>query len=89
MLPDVFQSKQASWYLGAIELISECETAKYHLQYVVDWIKENRNENGKWDMGRTAKDGIYFPLSDDWRKKETRECDCTNRILRLLDKLSL
>ena len=88
-LPDVFESKQASWYLGGIELISEYETAKYHLQFVVDWIKENVNENGKWDMGKTAKDGIYFPLSDDWRKEETRQLDCTSRMKKLLDKLSL
>lgn len=88
-LPDVFESKQASWYLGGIELISEYETAKYHLQFVVDWIKENVNENGKWDMGKTAKDGLYFPLSDDWRKEETRQLDCTSRMKKLLDKLSL
>ncbi len=88
-IPDVFESKQASWYLGGIELISEYETAKYHLQFVVDWIKENVNENGKWDMGKTAKDGLYFPLSDDWRKEETRQLDCTSRMKKLLDKLSL
>ena len=88
-LPDVFESKQASWYLGGIELISEYETAKYHLQFVVDWIKENVNENGKWDMGKTAKDGLYFPLSDDWRNEETRQLDCTSRMKKLLDKLSL
>jgi len=47
------------------------------------------NEGGKWDMGKGAKDGVYFPLSNNWRKKETREYDCTNRIMKLLDKLSL
>ena len=89
ILPDVFESKQASWYLGSIELLSEYETAKYQLQFVVDWIKENIKENGKWDMGRSTKDGLYFPLSNDWRKDETREFDCTNRIMKLLNKLSL
>ena len=88
-LPNVFESKTASWYLGAIELISEYETAKNQLQFVVDWIKENMNEGGRWDMGKGAKDGVYFPLSNNWRKKETREYDCTNRIMKLLDKLSL
>ena len=31
--------------------------------------------------------GIYFPLSDNWKKKENRIADCTWRIRRLLDKL--
>ena len=89
VLPDVFESKSASLYLGSIELLAEYETAKDHLQFVVDWIKENRNENGKWDMGKDSKDGIYLPLSNDWRKSETRESDCTERIIKLLNKISL
>ena len=54
------------------------------------WAKEIislQDDEGKWDMGKGAKDGVYFPLSNDWRKKETREFDCTNRIMKLLDKL--
>lgn len=89
VLPDDFASKNASWYLGCIELIAEYKTAKYHLQFVVEWILKNRNQNGKWDMGRSVKDGLYFPLSNDWRKTETRELDCTNRIAKLLQKLAL
>lgn len=87
--PDDFESKDASLYLGSIELLAEYETAKDHLQFVVDWLKANKNENGKWDMGKDSKDGIYLPLSNDWRKQETRESDCTERITKLLNKISL
>ena len=87
VLPLDFTSKNASWYLGCIELIAEYETAKYQLQFVVEWIKNNKNHNGNWDMGKSVKDGLYFPLSNDWRKSETREFDCTNRISKLLAKL--
>ena len=87
-LPQDFQSKYASWYLGSIELIAGYKTAKKELQFVVDWLKSNMKENGRWDMGRDSKDGVYFPLSNDWRKKETREADCTERISRLLSKIS-
>ena len=64
------------------------KAAKKELQFVVDWLKSNMKANGKWDMGSASKDGVYFPLSNDWRRKETREADCTERILRLLSKIS-
>ena len=89
VLPDAFEGKQASRYLGAIELLGEYEAARDELAFVVDWMEANRNENGRWDMGKDAKDGVYFPLSDDWRKKETREADCTERMERLMGKLRL
>jgi hypothetical protein len=54
---------------------------------VADWLLANRNENGKWDMGKTVNDKVYFPLSDDWRRVAVREADCTERIEKLLNKL--
>lgn len=87
-LPQDFESKYASLYLGSIELIAEYKLAKKELQFVVDWLKSNMKMNGKWDMGSASKDGVYFPLSNDWRKIETREADCTERILSLLSKIS-
>ena len=87
-LPQNFESKQTSCYLGGIELIAEYKSAKKELQFVIDWLKSNQKANGKWDIGKASKDGVYFPLSNDWRKKETRETDCTERILRLLSKIS-
>lgn len=87
-LPQDFKSRQASRYLGSLELICEYESAKEQLQFVVDWLKSNMDSNGKWDMGKDSKDGLYFPLSDNWRKVETREADCTQRILRLLSNIT-
>ncbi len=86
-LPDFQEGKPASRYLAAIEMLAEYEAARDELSFVADWLEANRNENGKWDLGKNAKDGVYFPLSDDWRKKETREADCTERVERLLAKL--
>ena len=57
------------------------------MQFVADWLIDKRNTNGKWDMGKTVNDKVYFPLSNDWRKKETREADCTERIDTLLNDL--
>lgn len=88
VVPQIFESKNASRYLAAIELLSKYKHAKYKLGYVIDWLNHNRNENGNWDMGNGVKDKMYFPLSDDWRKKEIREADCTERITNLINELA-
>lgn len=80
ILPESFESKKASQYLAAIELLARYRCAKEPLRFVTDWLKEQQKANGQWDMGPKANDKTYFPLSDDWRRKETREADCTERI---------
>ena len=89
VLPHCFQSREASHYLGAIELLSQYACAKKKLQFVVTWLMEQQNENAMWDMGQVVNDKLYFPLSDDWRKKEIRIADCTERISTLLRRLFL
>ena len=32
-----------------------------------DAILSRQMPDGSWDLGQQAKDGICFPLSDDWR----------------------
>lgn len=88
-LPQCFESMQASRYLAAIEILYKYEHAKPKLQFVVDWLNENRNENGKWDMGKKVNDKVHFPYSDDWRKREAREADCTERIEKILAELKV
>lgn len=88
VLPENFQSREASRYLGAIELLAGFPMTKDQLGFVVDWLLSNRNENGKWDMGQSVNDKMYFPLSDDWRRVAVREADCTERIEKLLKQLS-
>lgn len=87
-LPCYFESREASRYLGAIELLAKYKFARDKLEFVADWLIDNKNENGAWDLGKTVNDKIYFPLSDDWRKKGAREADCTERIGTLLKALS-
>lgn len=82
--PQEFQSKKASRYLGAIELLVKYKHTRHKLNFVSDWLNANRNENGKWDMGKSVNDKLYFPLSDNWRKSETREADCTERIEKIM-----
>lgn len=88
VLPQEFCSRSASNYLGAVELLIRYKRAGRKLEFVADWLLDNRGENGKWDMGKTVSDKRYFPLSDDWRKDATREADCTERIEKILHGIS-
>ena len=87
-VPPVFESREASRYLAAVELLARYRRGRQQLRYVVDWLEGCKNDNGRWDMGKVANDKLYFPLSDDWRRRETREADCTHRISRLIDTLT-
>ncbi len=84
-VPDEFQSKKASRYLAAIELLARYNSRNDKLSFAYDWLKANQQTNGTWDMGAAAKDGVYFPLSDRW-DKITRITDSTHRISKLLKK---
>ena len=86
-VPDEFQSKAASRYLGAVELIAQYRTGKEKLAFVCKWLKNNQRANGTWDFGEKAKDGVYFPLSDRW-DASNRVVDSTHRVCRLLEKLT-
>lgn len=88
-LPNCLESREASRYLGAIELLAKYKYARGKLSFVVDWLIDNKNDNGRWDLGKTVSDHIYFPLSDDWRKRGVREADCTERISALLYQLTV
>ncbi|MCL2084230.1 MAG: hypothetical protein FWH06_03105 [Oscillospiraceae bacterium] len=86
-LPLIFKSKQASRYIGAVELLSAYRNSVLKLEFVADWLINNRNENGKWDMGSNVNDKVYFPLSNSWRRAENRETDCTYRIQKLISSI--
>jgi hypothetical protein len=83
-LPTVFASRQTSFYIAALEQLAGYACAGEKLRFAAHWLLSFRDDNGEWDMGAAAKDGIYFPLSDSWRKPEDRKRDCTIRIVKLL-----
>ena len=86
ILPNEFNSKSASRYLGAIELLCGYKNCTHRLQFVADWLMENKLDYNTWDMGADSKDGIYFPLSDKWNENN-RIQDTTFRIKALLRSL--
>jgi hypothetical protein len=86
-----FQSRNASFYLGAIELLLKYDNpeCKKQLQFVAKWLKDNMLANNEWDMGKEAKDGVNFPLSDSWKNDRLRVEDCTYRISKIIKSLEI
>ena len=73
--------------MAGLEILAMYSLAHEKLGFAADWLNANMNVNGQWDLSSKANDGIYFPLSDSWRKSEDRIADCTERITRLLQKI--
>lgn len=84
ILPAAFESRAASRYLAAIELLAAFPEGRRQLSFVADWLEAHRTPRGAWDMGSAAADRICLPLSDSWRSASVREADCTERISKLL-----
>ena len=89
VLPERFDSLKASRYIAAMELLVNLGAAKHKLGYVLEWLEDNRRGNGQWDMGQSVNDMVYFPLSENWRKAQTRVDDCTRRISALVERLKV
>lgn len=86
-VPARFDSLQASRYIGALECLAGYACAPEKLGFAIRWLHEHKREDG-WDLGPKANDGVYFPVSDSWRKAEDRKKDCTARIQRWLDTMA-
>jgi len=88
-IPAVFASRQTSFYLAALEQFAGYSCAGKKLRFAVEWLLFHRDRNGEWDLGASAKDGVYFPLSDSWRNADARRRDCTARIEKLVEAISI
>lgn len=87
--PETFTSREASWYLTALEILSNYKLAGDKLNFAVNWLNINKDVNGQWDFGAKAKDEVHFPLSDSWKNAEDRKADCTERVTTFLRKMNV
>jgi len=86
-VPESFNVKNINGYIRAIELLAKFNNpeCKKQLDFIVKWLNKNKLKDNMWDLGKNAKDGINFPLSDSWKTEENRIKDCTYRINKLLE----
>lgn len=85
-LPETFDSKTTIYYLIAIKLIAPY-ARENNLDFVKEWLYEKRNSNGIWEMPKLKSDGIIFPISDNWRKLESKSADINRFIHDVISRL--
>jgi hypothetical protein len=72
-------------WLASLELLARLFPAWVHFaRPAIDWLWEQRNEQGYWDFGPRPGSIAFLPLSDDWRERQNRLFDWTTRALILL-----
>lgn len=86
--PAIFAAKETSYWLAAVELLAEYPTSRELLHFAAAYLYMHAEPDGPWDFGPKANDKVYFPLSDSWRTEVLRKADCTERIRRLLEKIT-
>jgi len=84
--PKLYNTKTGLRFFAAHELLSGYKLYPDKASFIKEWLFKIQCENGLWDFGIKSKDGVYMPLSDNWRKKINREIDCTIRVIRILKK---
>jgi hypothetical protein len=78
---------QIDRWLASLELLARCFPSWVTFaQSSIEWLWNQQNPQGYWDLGARPSSLSNLPLSDDWRKKNNRVFDWTTRILTLLRK---
>jgi hypothetical protein len=85
--PPLEKSGYVDRWLASLELLARLFPSWVEFASTsIDWLWNQRNEQGYWDLGSRPAWTAYFPLSDNWRRKRDRRFDWTTRILILLRK---
>lgn len=85
-LPQRFTAGMLDRLFTSLEILSCFASWRGNADNVIEWLWNNRNDEGFWDFGPRASMSIYFPLSESWRKSKQRQHDWSTRILALLRK---
>lgn len=82
--PTVNKAGQLERWFTSLELLSRFPSWVAYSRDVIDWLWRMQNHNGLWDFGPKSVSSVMFPLSEDWRRKNSRQIDWTTRVLLLL-----
>lgn len=74
-VPACFDSFKTINYLIAIKLIASFAESSDDLNFIKNWLYKNMSSEGKWIMMKVKPDGVIFPRSENWRKKENKLAD--------------
>lgn len=86
-IPSEFKSKATDRYLTAIDLLLDYECKDDVFTRLVNHLESKLDDDSLWDMGKSVKDKMIYPLSNSWRKELNRKIDCTIRITKVVNKV--
>jgi len=85
--PLEFSSRESVRFITSLELLTQYTSAAVYLRHAADWLWEQLDRDGFWDLGPPGRDNRHLPLSESWRSRHVRQQDCTVRILALITRL--
>jgi hypothetical protein len=74
-----------SW-LNGLDLLCRFPTGRVLCAPSLNWLWQERSENGDWDFGAAARRDLAFPLSENWKNATDRKIDCSIAVLSLMRK---
>jgi hypothetical protein len=84
-LPHLEEKKFTSWLHGQ-EILARFGGWKAFASQILNWLWHQRNEAGLWDVGSNVAHTYSFPLSESWRRAESRVIDGSVKILCLMQR---
>ena len=72
-----------AWFTS-MELLSFFPSWRRLAGSAVAWLWKRQNRQGLWDFGPRSICSLWFPLSESWRKRMSRQYDYSTRALALL-----
>lgn len=85
--PTTFFSPKTIYYLYAIKLASAYNKNSMLFQRVKIWINEHKSSDGYWYFDNIKPDGIIFPFSKNWQKKQNKLEDIKKYMHEILSNL--
>lgn len=74
-----------SW-LNGLDLLCRFPTGRELCAPLLNWLWQERSEDGDWDFGAAARRDLAFPLSENWKNATDRKIDCSIAVLSLMRK---
>lgn len=77
-----------SW-LNGVDLLCRFPTGRALCVPILNWLWQERSEDGFWDFGAAARRDMAFPLSENWKNATDRKIDCSIAVLSLMRKYGI
>ncbi len=86
-IPEVFDHQNTLSYLYAISLTASFNPKSSFLSSVKLWILNHQDQNGYWNLNNIKTDGVMLPISNNWKRRESKLNDIKKFMEKVLNNL--